>query len=78
MRVRSWRRIDSRHDGGYMATGSFGKMIGVPSLQPLSKEQAAEVDAFHQHVRKNVVPVIVRQVTERETRAVQARKIFIR
>jgi hypothetical protein len=61
-----------------MPEGLFEKMVGVPGLQPLDQKEAAELDAYLENVSTNVVPVIVRQVTEREKRAVEARMMFIR
>ncbi|MFP3637796.1 hypothetical protein [Paraburkholderia sp. SIMBA_054] len=56
----------------------FERMISVPSLQPLSPDSQREMDGFFERVRTEVVPIIVKEVTDRERRAVEARKMFIR
>ncbi|MBN3761113.1 hypothetical protein [Burkholderia sp. Ac-20365] len=61
-----------------MSRGIFAKMVSVPSLRPLDEADSARMSAYLQQVRDDVVPVIVKQVIEREKRAVEARKLFLR
>ncbi|MGF6440288.1 hypothetical protein [Paraburkholderia youngii] len=55
---------------------TFKDFDGVPGLRPLTETEAAELDAYHEHVRDHVVPVIAAKVSQREKDAVEARKLI--